>query len=399
MINIVIINGGRGASTIIPEILNHSEFKLTSIVNAYDDGKSTGQIRDFFNMLGPSDIRKVQELMLPDNPQNQSIKQLFSFRFSKNITRAEAIESIDDVIKKNHFSFLSSNINSKNITDFISTSLSAFLEYLELAEKVKGKVFDFSDCSIMNCIYAGAYQLNDRNLEKVAQEIEKIFLLRGSVLPTNIEDKYLVGIRENGEVLYSEAQIVELRSSVRIKKIYLLDRPLQDKCLDHLENNERERFLELNASYVDTTQLVQSAFRLADIIIYSSGTQHSSLYPTYMTKGVSDIIINNSKAKKFFITNIGEDYETPSYQASDFIFGALKYLNYSSTKEYSFSDFFDYILINQSRNNNKHYIPFDKDNFKEISLPILHQSFEDDENSGKHCGKKVLDTIKEIYYV
>ena len=117
MINIVIINGGRGASTIIPEILNHSEFKLTSIVNAYDDGKSTGQIRDFFNMLGPSDIRKVQELMLPDNPQNQSIKQLFSFRFSKNITRAEAIESIDDVIKKNHFSFLSSNINSKNITD------------------------------------------------------------------------------------------------------------------------------------------------------------------------------------------------------------------------------------------------------------------------------------------
>ena len=56
MINVVIINGGRGASSIIPEILNNPQFKLTSIVNAYDDGKSTGRIRNFFNMLGPSDI-------------------------------------------------------------------------------------------------------------------------------------------------------------------------------------------------------------------------------------------------------------------------------------------------------------------------------------------------------
>ena len=38
---------------------------ITSVVNAYDDGKSTGEIRKFFGMLGPSDIRKVQELMLP----------------------------------------------------------------------------------------------------------------------------------------------------------------------------------------------------------------------------------------------------------------------------------------------------------------------------------------------
>ena len=46
MINVVIING-EGASSIIPEILNNPQFKLTSIVNAYDDGKSTGRIRNF----------------------------------------------------------------------------------------------------------------------------------------------------------------------------------------------------------------------------------------------------------------------------------------------------------------------------------------------------------------
>ena len=65
MINVVCFNGGRGAAAIIPSLLEVPNIKLTSIVNAYDDGKSTGAIRKFFGMLGPSDIRKVQELMLP----------------------------------------------------------------------------------------------------------------------------------------------------------------------------------------------------------------------------------------------------------------------------------------------------------------------------------------------
>ena len=40
---------------------------------------------------------------------------------------------------------------------------------------------------------------------------------------TSIENKYLVALRENGDMLYSEAEIVELRSNVRIERIYLLD--------------------------------------------------------------------------------------------------------------------------------------------------------------------------------
>ena len=58
MLKIVIINGGRGASTIIP--LYCLEDKSITPSNAYDDGKSTGEIRKFFNMLGPSDIRKFK---------------------------------------------------------------------------------------------------------------------------------------------------------------------------------------------------------------------------------------------------------------------------------------------------------------------------------------------------
>ena len=86
MINVVVLNGGRGAGTLIPELLKVKGVSLTSIVNAYDDGKSTGAIRKFFGMLGPSDIRKVQELMLPQSDKNfNDYLNLFTYRYPENI--------------------------------------------------------------------------------------------------------------------------------------------------------------------------------------------------------------------------------------------------------------------------------------------------------------------------
>ena len=82
MLNVVILNGGRGAAATIPALLARQGLHVTSVVNAYDDGKSTGEIRRFFGMLGPSDIRKVQELMLPeDDPAYQANLQVFGYRF------------------------------------------------------------------------------------------------------------------------------------------------------------------------------------------------------------------------------------------------------------------------------------------------------------------------------
>jgi 2-phospho-L-lactate transferase/gluconeogenesis factor (CofD/UPF0052 family) len=82
MLNVVVLNGGRGAKALIPALLNQPDLKVTSIVNAYDDGKSTGEIRRFFGMLGPSDIRKVQELMLPESDTDYTNHlQLFRYRF------------------------------------------------------------------------------------------------------------------------------------------------------------------------------------------------------------------------------------------------------------------------------------------------------------------------------
>ena len=79
-------------------------------------------------------------------------------------------------------------------------------------EKVTAERFSFADCSLMNCIYAGAFLKFNRNVEQATMFIDRLFKLRGTVLPTGIENKKLVALRENGQMLYSEAEIVELRS-------------------------------------------------------------------------------------------------------------------------------------------------------------------------------------------
>ena len=99
MTNILIFNGGRGAKNLILELQKFNNLRMTSIVNAYDDGKSTGKIREFFDMLGPSDIRKTMELMLPKTDKHYKLKNnTFKFRFNKNIKYQEAIIIIKKII-------------------------------------------------------------------------------------------------------------------------------------------------------------------------------------------------------------------------------------------------------------------------------------------------------------
>ena len=98
---ITLINGGRGGSSFINYLSKNKNYKLSSIVNAYDDGKSTGTIREFFNILGPSDIRKVQSLFLNKKNKNYNIYQnIIKFRFNSSITNSEAKIEINKLLKK-----------------------------------------------------------------------------------------------------------------------------------------------------------------------------------------------------------------------------------------------------------------------------------------------------------
>ena len=324
---------GRGAGTIIPALHSIGNVNITSIVNAYDDGKSTGEIRKFFNMLGPSDIRKVQQLMLPkDDPDYHVNNWIFDHRFPIKKSSRKIKHDLLAEINSRKITFFGHHFVNQNKLNAIKNFLKIFIRNLELIEKgSNSKPFNFQDCSLVNCIYAGAFIHYKRNIEFASLEIEKLFNLTGSVIPTSLENKKLVGMRRNGEMLYSEAEIVELRSNVSIDRVYLVDDYPDKKYFKKLNALEKKAFLESHETYVECSHRAKLAISAADIIIFSAGTQHSSLYPTYLTRGLARSISDNKKALKYFITNIGADYETPKYKAHNYIEGAYKYLCYSDS--------------------------------------------------------------------
>lgn len=398
MLNVAILNGGRGATTLIPALLRQKRVHLTSIVNAYDDGKSTGTIRRLFGMLGPSDIRKVQELMLsPSMPDHDSVLALFQYRFPEQVTRDQALLSLRTFVDGRSSRLADVGFSTPSITSSLRTFLSTFLRALEVVEVRDRATFEFSDWSLMNCVYAGAFLQFERNLEDAVLFFDKLFQLQGTVLPTSIEDKKLVAIRENGEMLCSEAEIVELRSNSRIRKIYLHDQYPDRHALAALTPDQRESYFELNNSFVRITDRVRHALSDADIIVYAPGTQHSSLYPSYMSRQLAATITQNTKATKVFVPNIGADYETPMYTASDYVSGAVKYLSLGFGAPLQPTDLFTHILVNQPRAAGDNYVQYSASDMTKFNCPLVINDFESDGAVGRHDGHKLVETIFSLH--
>ena len=392
MTNILIFNGGRGAKNLILELQKFNNLRMTSIVNAYDDGKSTGKIREFFDMLGPSDIRKTMELMLPKTDKHYKLKNnTFKFRFNKNIKYQEAIIIIKKIISGKDYA------NELFIDSTIKKFLNYFLEFCEYKKKTMNKKLNFSDSSLVNCIFAGAFLYTKRDFDLTIETLCKTFNLQHQILVNSPQNKFLTALRLNGKILYTEAEIVELRSSVKIKNIYLLDQSIKSLKEKQLSPKSELKLLNFFQSNINLSVKVKEEILKANIIIFSAGTQHSSLYPTYLTSGLADTIKKNQKAYKFYITNIGADYETPRYKTSDYIKGAFKYLTKTSNKKFNYKDFFDYNLINKTYSNKKvNYVKHDPENFDKIQSKIILDNYESLEYPGQHDGEKLVKTILQI---
>jgi 2-phospho-L-lactate transferase/gluconeogenesis factor (CofD/UPF0052 family) len=399
LLNVVTLNGGRGAATLIPALLARQGLYVTSVVNAYDDGKSTGEIRRYFTMLGPSDIRKVQELMLPPNdPDFVSNLQLFKYRFPIDCIHDDAVAALGAFADGGSIDLAGARFESEKTRLSLRALISEFLTGLGPIERVFGAPFSFSDCAIMNCVYVGAFLMFRRDFEQATLFIDRLFKLRGTVLPTSIEDKKLVALRENGEMLYSEAEIVELRSNVRIERIYLLDNYVDRQKFELLDTVQKRCFLERHHCPVRVSAGVELALRQADVIIYTAGTQHSSLYPTYMSTGLARTISYNKTAFKAFVTNIGADYETPNYKASDYLRGAHRYLNSAELRPIPMQDLFDVILVNESHlKSAETYVHYDEADYADIPVRKIVDAFESISSPGKHDGPKVVQTILDLY--
>ncbi len=321
-LRVVVFSGGRGSDPLVRALIGKPGLSITIAINGYDDGRSTGEVRRFLgDSLGPSDFRKnaarvARELgtCAPD------LLAMLDARLPQEITSDIAL----------------TRLASMPFTGEAALCLAAFVEEL----RTSGKPFEFGDCSIGNLVFAGAYLRARRSFNGALDAYRSILGLPPGMIEnvTDGQNAYLVALAENGHVLKSEEAIVDARRRDRIKEILLLERAPLEESWDELRRLEAS--VRLNP---------QLAGRIgeADLIIYAPGTQHSSLFPSYLTRGLAEAIGSNLRAIKLLVTNLEDDAEITGSTAVDLIERALFYLRLKASRQLPAPCLITHYLINE----------------------------------------------------
>ena len=398
MLNIVVFSGGRGASSLIRFLTGQPDVNLTCLVNAYDDGKSTGELRNFFGILGPSDIRKVQGDLISSNQSDLLLKTLFDLRIEEDISPDAATQELEQFVSGQCPILFGIDLSGLEHLFFLREALNNFLDVLSFYQLIKKRPFNFSDCSLMNLVYAGLMLGTNGDIEDAAVQVSKRFKTLGNVYPVSNTNLILMALLENGDILHDEASIVEKRASAKIDSLFLVEDYVDPGSISQLNRDEVKTFLKSLHRSPQLSPRAYNAISNADIIVYAAGTQHSSLYPSYLTKGLAQAVADNKFAKKIFITNVGADYETPSYQASDFILGAYRYLKISLQRQEIIQSFFDINLVNlPAANHSSSHIICDFGNLDKTGIPSITDDFESKAYPGTHDAEALWKFISNYY--
>ena len=166
MVKIVCIGGGTGQSILLSGLRRYTS-DLTAIVAVTDSGRSTGVLRDEFDILAPGDIRNCL-VSLSNSPR--LLKDLFRFRF-------ESDEG--------------GSYHGVNFGNLFITALT---------------------------------KLNNDNFSQAIKDASRILKIDGRVLPSTLKNTHVCAELSSGEILEGEACISRsYGKKKKIKKLFLKD--------------------------------------------------------------------------------------------------------------------------------------------------------------------------------
>ncbi len=215
---------------------------------------------------------------------------------------------------------------------------------------------------------------------------------------TEGENLFLVAEKENGAVVLSEAAIVAAQDSAKISELFLLDEDTYWKRVENAaEPPEGWRCLSLRCTVFAPNPAARKALQDADVIVYGPGTQHSSLFPSYMTDGVAEAIGANKRADKIFVGNIHRDFDIQQDDANDLARKLLHTLSRGGQIRVNWLDVVSHFFVQRSDHaslSKAKYVPFDEDHFSFPLETVKARDWESQE--GRHSGGYVVDELHQI---
>lgn len=339
---IVILSGGSGNDALIKGLEKYvnddADLEVKVIVNAYDNGKSTGVCRAITDTLGVSDIRKnhsrMYEAKHKDN-LDQNILEFYNKRYNFSDSGKDVKSQIFDLLDK--------------------WQMAEYKGYVErFFENQKAKNFKFNDFSVSNIVYAEMYK--EIGYEKTNKHFCDKIGIDDFVVLNSFDNLFIKALTESGHVIEDEGETVFWNNP-------------KDKIVKTIYDVKTHYGLNRRA-----VKLVEDA----DLIVISTGTFWSSIQPTIEYLNFYKFI-NSSKAKKVWVINNEEDGDSFGVSSLDFI----KFMEQTGLDLSKFT-----ILLNKDaketlKKKNEKY------RFVEKSMGNI---------KGKHNGDKYARALLQVYY-
>ncbi len=317
--------GGRGSATIIRALLRQTDIELTLLVNGYDDGLSTGLLRNFIpGMLGPSDFRKNLSYLFGNYSQAQyALKSLMEYR----LTGGSQVEGLARFTQDGDPATLEEPLKGWFAQLAPATSARARALLYRFLAHAAGAPFDYRDCSLGNLVFAGAYLQHGNDFNAAAADVAELVGSRARLL--NIaeqQNRVLVGLKQDGTLLPNEAAIVGPQSADPIRALYLLEQPLAAvdiAALNGLDADAKHDWLTARDTVPALSRAAAQALAEADIVLYGPGTQHSSLLPSYRI--ARQALAASAAPVKALVMNLDSDYDIQGLSAGEILAHARRH--------------------------------------------------------------------------
>ena len=247
---VVAIGGGTGLSSLLRGLKIYTS-NLSAIVTVADDGGSSGRLRDEYRILPPGDFRQCLIALADAEPL---MKQLFDHRFKEGSLNGHAF----------------------------------------------GNLFIMAMADVTG------------NFEQALRESGKVLAVKGTIVPSTLQDVTLVA-SINGGTVEGESKI-----------------PKQNAPISHV-------FLKPDGVQVNP-EAVQAILN-AELIIAGPGSLYTSILPNLLVEGMVEAI-KASPALKLYICNLAaQPGETDGYGVADYL---------RVIREHVGANLFDFVLVNSN---------------------------------------------------
>lgn len=365
-VRIVLFCGGTGSVALQSGLYRSLESHLDGIdtkiiVNAYDNGLSTGIVRRVMDgeILGPSDVRKNQltrlRLLEPESPW----LKFLNLRFDSPTAEVKRFctNRLESFLKRLEINSLSPHRDAM-LADAIE-------EYFRSPTALQ---VEYKDFSLGNILYAGLARSKRNSLRAAASLMAEAIGVPDHVILNDDRSLFLGAITQSGEIVSDEARIVAWGNQ---------QDPFVDIFFADAEGRPAQPQLCLEA---------WNAIVHADLILLSAGTQWSSLIPTYASDGFIEAI-SESQAKVIMVMNRIPDHDSPSQTASDII---------NTLVPRFFPD--DRLNVLVDRNGHPQMNHLDQGARAKVATLIIADLSERSDSPDKHDSKKLAHQVGCAYF-